>query len=209
MVANDTRFQYTGPAVTQEGVHCDGANYGTRLNPRSCDDALRQIDGDDRRVLTFGQRGLMPPAQQALPLRISSGDGQCVIDVVRHSRGPARDAATFPTIKEAAARVVHFCVNGGEVGSRGGSVGQIGLNGNLVVIVRKYDPVVVCGRKWKGFGDCKRVLDRLPVNTLPEVFGPPGMGNVNVMTPSIWNIGQCFPITSLRYIQLMIKRQVR
>lgn len=74
MVANDTRFQYTGPAVTQEGVHCDGANYGTRLNPRSCDDALRQIDGDDRRVLTFGQRGLMPPAQQALPLRISSGE---------------------------------------------------------------------------------------------------------------------------------------
>lgn len=74
MVSNDTRFQYTGPAVTQEGVQCDGASYGTRLDPRSCDDALRQIDGDDTGVLTFGQRGSMPPAQQTLPLRISSGE---------------------------------------------------------------------------------------------------------------------------------------
>ncbi|CAL8585087.1 hypothetical protein XPA_010665 [Xanthoria parietina] len=182
-------FQYTGPVIMQEGVRCDGANYGTRLDLQSCDDALRGLDGDDTRTLTFGQRGVLPRAQQTLPFRRSSGDGRCVIDVVHSSRGPARDAATSLMIKEAAARVVHFCVNGGQGTSRGGYVGHIGLNGNLVVIVRKYEPNVQCGRRWNGFGDCKQVLDRLPVYTLPEVFGPPGMMGVNVMTPSIWNLG--------------------
>ena len=55
-----------------------------------------------------------------------TGDGRCVIDVVHSSRGPARDAATSLMIKDAAARVVHFCVNGGQGTSRGGYVGHIG-----------------------------------------------------------------------------------
>lgn len=74
-----------------------------------------------------------------------------------------------------------------------------------MVIVRKYEPNVQCGRRWNGSGDCKQVLDRLSVNTLPEVFGPPGMMGVNVITPSIWNLGQWFPFASLPTVKLVVK----
>lgn len=70
---NDLRFQYTGPADAQAEVQCDGANYGTSLDAWSCGNALLQIDRDDTRPVTFGQRGSVPPAQQTLPLRTSSG----------------------------------------------------------------------------------------------------------------------------------------
>ena len=74
MVTNDLRFQYTGPAFAQEEVQCDGANYGTNLDARSCGDALRHIDHYDTRPTTFGQRGSVPPSEQPLPLRRSSGE---------------------------------------------------------------------------------------------------------------------------------------
>ncbi|KAL8673517.1 MAG: hypothetical protein Q9168_002075 [Polycauliona sp. 1 TL-2023] len=152
-VAGDLRFQYTGPATVQEGVHCDGEIYGTELDLQSCNNALLRFNGDDTRLFTFGQRGFIPPAQQPLPLRRSSsessafpldqkvvrrqgcwvkiltrhtGDGRCVIDVVRQLNSPARDTASFQAIKEAAARVISFCVNMPETHSYGGSVGPIG-----------------------------------------------------------------------------------
>ena len=73
-VMDDPRFQYTGPAVAQAEVQCDGANYGTGLDAGSCGNALLQIDRDNTSPVTFGQRGSVPPAQQTLPLRISSGE---------------------------------------------------------------------------------------------------------------------------------------
>ncbi|KAL8821128.1 MAG: hypothetical protein Q9223_000783 [Gallowayella weberi] len=167
-VANDLRFQYTGPASDKEEPECNGTAYGVDLNLASCYDALRQIDNRDLRSVTFAQRGSLPRAQQPLPLRASSSDGQCVIDIVRHPRGPDRDAATFAAISEAAGRVIGKCMlDPHRAVNRGGSVGRIGRDGNLVVIV----------------------LDRLAVSTVPEVFGPPGTSGVDVITPSYRNLG--------------------
>ncbi|KAL8799662.1 MAG: hypothetical protein Q9182_005732 [Xanthomendoza sp. 2 TL-2023] len=126
-VANDLRFQYTGPASAQEEVQCNGAAYGVYLNLASCYDALRQIDRRDLRPVTFAQRGSLPHAQQPLPLRISSGDGKCVIDIVRPSRGPDRDRANFAAIGEATMKVIGACMDPRQGISRGGSVGRIGL----------------------------------------------------------------------------------
>ncbi|KAL8809333.1 MAG: hypothetical protein Q9200_003503 [Gallowayella weberi] len=196
-VANDLRFQYTGPASDKEEPECNGTAYGVDLNLASCYDALRQIDNRDLRSVTFAQRGSLPRAQQPLPLRASSSDGQCVIDIVRHPRGPDRDAATFAAISEAAGRVIGKCMlDPHRAVNRGGSVGRIGRDGNLVVIVREYSPRVVCGREWKGPGDCKQVLDRLAVSTVPEVFGPPGTSGVDVITPSYRNLGEYAPLAS-------------
>ncbi|KAL8952126.1 MAG: hypothetical protein Q9222_001938 [Ikaeria aurantiellina] len=65
--------QYTGPLNAQKVVMCDGANFGTGLDLLSCQDALKQLDKGHGKMMSFAQRGTSPRANQALPMRTSSG----------------------------------------------------------------------------------------------------------------------------------------
>ena len=85
-ITGDPRFQYTGPATVQEGVQCDGDMYGTQLDLQSCNNALLRFNGDDTRLLTFGQRGFIPPPQQPLPLRRSSSESSALTCLESHVR---------------------------------------------------------------------------------------------------------------------------
>ncbi|KAL9016015.1 MAG: hypothetical protein Q9185_006610 [Variospora sp. 1 TL-2023] len=59
----------------------------------------------------------------------------------------------------------------------------VGQQGTLVVIVRKYEPKVMCGGQWAGKGDCTSTLDTLFVDTVPRTFGPQGQPGIAVSTP--------------------------
>ncbi|KAL8924225.1 MAG: hypothetical protein Q9208_004189 [Pyrenodesmia sp. 3 TL-2023] len=177
---------YTGPLNAQKRPMCNGANFGTQMNLKSCFDALQQLDAGSPLVRSFGQRGTAPRGQVLLPMRESSGDGRCVIDVVQRAYTETLDYATFGQIREAATSVIQMCMDGRAVNDRGGFVGQVGLHGTLIVIVRKYDPQVACSGQWRGKGDCGPVLDKWSVNTAPQTFGPSRQQGLGGKTPSIW-----------------------
>ena len=53
----------------------------------------------------------------------------------------------------------------------------IGSEGRLAVVVRKYTPHVACGDKFPQSGHprpCQVTLNRLPVSSIPMIFGPKG-----------------------------------
>ncbi|KAL8749643.1 MAG: hypothetical protein Q9184_006728 [Pyrenodesmia sp. 2 TL-2023] len=174
---SDLAYEYTGPLNAQKEPMCNGANFGTQLNLQSCLDALRQLDVGSPLIRSFGQRGTTPTGQVLLPMRSSSGDGRCAIDVVRRADTKTLDYASFAQIQVAASTIMQMCIDGRGINDRGGFVGQV---------VRKYDPQVACTGPWRGKGDCSPVLDKWSVNTAPQTFGPAGQPGLGAKTPSIW-----------------------
>ncbi|KAL8708078.1 MAG: hypothetical protein Q9220_007010 [cf. Caloplaca sp. 1 TL-2023] len=155
---------------------------------------LRTIYGS--RINNFMQRPVLMPIrdQKATPLRTSSNDGTCVLDVVLENNGATYDHATFAEIGKAAAQLVDTCAGPDpfhhrQSGPVGGFIGKVGLQGNLVIILRQYYPRVVCGKQWKGFGDCKPVMDKMQANNFRDSFGLPGEKGVNVITPAFFKGG--------------------
>ena len=70
----DPSTQYAAPLNAKNIAMCDGANFGTRLDLRSCDTALKQLEKGSARDVSFGQRGSFPKAVQPLPMRTSGGE---------------------------------------------------------------------------------------------------------------------------------------
>ncbi|KAI4118674.1 MAG: hypothetical protein LQ345_001329 [Seirophora villosa] len=144
---------YTGPLNAQWSALCDGANFGTGLNLRSCVDAVQQLDRESTQVLSFAPREWTPKAKHLLPMRSSSGeprrgaitssadiiddggasrllmlagDGRCVIDVVSATKKSPPYYASTRMIWDAAMKVIQTCVDGRGVNDRGGYIGQVG-----------------------------------------------------------------------------------
>ncbi|KAL9013397.1 MAG: hypothetical protein Q9173_001904 [Seirophora scorigena] len=115
----DSPSAYTGPLDAQKSVLCDGANFGTGLNLRSCVDAVQQLNRESTQILSFGPREVTPKAKYLLPMRSSSGDGRCVIDVVSGTRNSPRDYASVRMIRDAATEIIQTCVDGRDVNDRG------------------------------------------------------------------------------------------
>lgn len=65
----------------------------------------------------------------------------------------------------------------------------IGRRGNLIVVVRKYEPYVVCGSAWGSANPqsvCRDTLDDMITDETPSVFGSDGGQGVNWLVP--WDI---------------------
>ncbi|KAL8904287.1 MAG: hypothetical protein Q9171_007103 [Xanthocarpia ochracea] len=195
-------FQYTAPLDADQEVKCS-EEYGIDVDPTSCFDAWQRFRWQDERVFTFGQRGLTPKPQQILPMRISSRDGRCAIDIVHGYNALTSDIATFEDIRQAATKAMEGCVENPRPGSgepftrRGGYVGGVGNDGNLIVVVRKYEPNVICGLPWRSTHACKPILDKMYVTTVEERFGLPGEGQVSTLLPSLWRSGQFYEMVDV------------
>ncbi|KAI4184834.1 MAG: hypothetical protein LQ348_004485 [Seirophora lacunosa] len=195
---------------------CDGANFGTGLNLRSCADAVQQLNRESTQILSFAPREWTPKAKYILPMRSSSGkprrgaitssatiigdgwasrllmlagDGRCVIDVVSAANNSPPYYASVRMVRDAAMEIIQTCVDGRGVNDRGGFVGQVGIRGTLVVIVRKYEPMVGCGKQPIGQNKCRLVLDSLPADRVPHTYGPEATKGIAVHTPSLWTAG--------------------
>ncbi|KAI4095760.1 MAG: hypothetical protein LQ344_001477 [Seirophora lacunosa] len=185
----DSPSAYTGPLNAQKSVLCDGANFGTGLNLRSCVDAVQQLNRESTQILSFAPREWTPRAKYILPMRSSSGDGRCVIDVVSAANNSPPYYASVRMVRDAAMEIIQKCVDGRGVNDRGGFVGQVGIRGTLVVIVRKYEPMVGCGKQPIGQNKCRLVLDSLPADRVPHTYGPEATKGIAVHTPSLWTAG--------------------
>lgn len=237
----DSPSAYTGPLNAQKSVLCDGANFGTGLNLRSCVDAVQQLNRESTQILSFAPREWTPRAKYILPMRSSSGkprrgaitssatiigdgwasrllmlagDGRCVIDVVSAANNSPPYYASVRMVRDAAMEIIQKCVDGRGVNDRGGFVGQVGMcphdlpdtsdsasmhitytnvglgiRGTLVVIVRKYEPMVGCGKQPIGQNKCRLVLDSLPADRVPHTYGPEATKGIAVHTPSLWTAG--------------------
>ncbi|KAF6219098.1 hypothetical protein HO133_004923 [Letharia lupina] len=180
----DLPFRYDLPAVTSAAPQCNGTLYGTNLDRHSCFDAWQNLGSIPERV-SWGPRGPGHNFQYRLPYRWSSDDGQCVIDITNYQAHNS-DFASLLEISHAADQVLKKCIDPLGGPAEGGFVANVGKNGRLIVVIRKYTPDVVCGQ---GFQvpdyppPCLDTLSALPVSTQSVSFGRKGLPGVQWPLP--------------------------
>lgn len=166
--------------LTARQISCNGQRYGRNLNVHSCLQVWHAMSSEVR-PKTFGERGT-GTYDAPLPFRYLSHDGLCAIDV-SHVAGIDFDTITPIDLKEAADALIAVCVAG--LPSIGGIATGLGVNQGLLMRVVPYRPNVYCGPKDTGppWVTCRHIIDSIPANNQPQVFGPAGWDNTTVSIP--------------------------
>lgn len=148
---------------------CNGRLYGRNLNLASCQQIIRVMSSDTT-LRTFGERGT-GDYDAPLPFRYLSHDGLCAIDL-SHTAGFNFDTVTPAALREAAHLVVNVCVDAHP--NQGGVITGLGTEKRLSIRVVPYRPSVNCGPDGSGppWMTCRDILDVMPANNKPQIFGP-------------------------------------
>ncbi|KAM0805193.1 hypothetical protein BDR22DRAFT_884739 [Usnea florida] len=165
-------FGHDLPIESTQVLRCNSHSYGTDLNRGSCHDAWVNL-GRTPDTVRWGPRVSAQSAPYRLPYRWSSDDGACVIEIISVKPSDS-DVASRLDISRAAERVLDKCVDDPALPAIGGWIKNIGNQGRLAVVVRKYTPHVACGTYFPTVGfplPCQVTLSRLPVSTIAMIFG--------------------------------------
>ncbi|MCJ1456391.1 hypothetical protein MMC28_006752 [Mycoblastus sanguinarius] len=161
-------------------IACNGKLHGKNLNLASCVAAYNTIDAQTV-IKTFGERG-HGEWDINLPFRFQSSDGLCAIDV-SHKTDIFWDHARPADLKEIAKLLIDICVRGDP--NLGGVATNVGENGALTIRITPYRPNVHCNTAKPGppFQSCRNILDEVPVDGTPRVFGPRDHPDTTVVLP--------------------------
>lgn len=114
-------------------------------------------------------------------------DGSCVIDIF-HKGGTISDTGNFSQIRDATFAILAECVQESQTWS-GGYARYLGDLKNLVVVVSKFMPSVTCGGTVRPLPSVRQaLLDTIPTQWTPEIFGRPGDSGVGVVVPKTFSI---------------------
>ncbi|KAL8646872.1 MAG: hypothetical protein Q9210_005884 [Variospora velana] len=138
----------------------------SHLDPRSCEEAIRQIPDTDNPLRSANSRYFK------LPQRISSSDGKCVVYV-----GPTTglEIITGKRLRFLATRVVGHCIV-----ARGyaGRIHEKGQSGTFFVSVKQYDPGdIYCADRSPdpAPSDCGAALEDVPFESPSRRFFSEGV----------------------------------
>lgn len=168
-------------------VRCDGNSFGGGLKFDSCMDAIgRMAISTTQR--SFGQRGT-GDFDVNLPFRMQSGDGTCVVDVVKATTVTSARASTHD-IRVAATKAIFQCVEEG--GNIGGSALGVGIDSQIGIVVKAYQPKAEClGQEPEG-GDkfaCYKYLQTMNASMALTKFGPKGVVGIDTPVPLLNRVG--------------------
>lgn len=114
-------------------------------------------------------------------------DGSCVIDIF-HRGGTISDTGNMSQIRDAAFAIFAECVQKSQTWS-GGYARDLGDLKNLVVVDSKFMPSVTCGGTVRPLPFVRQaLLDTIPTQWTPEIFGRPGGSGVDVVVPKTFSI---------------------
>ena len=150
---------------------CSDRRHGRNLDSASCVEALRQIDASSTVEQTYGER-YTGPYDVKLPKRYTSSNGLCAIEPrLGIRRSSAR--ASLQEVASAARYGINRCVN--TLPSRGGTVGDIGGDNGLVIIIMKLSLHTQCSGTVAPslLSSCQNLLDVMPASLDYETWGPP------------------------------------
>lgn len=206
-------------------IRCNGAQYGYELRRDSCIDAIDRTDLANYQQ-SFGQRGTgtfdinLPYRMQSGHYFISwtliyidvliraTGDGTCIIDVIKGRSVPsARASAT--DVRVAANRVIAECVRDGHgvggsatgigkllppacSGAGGANVLYVGVDAKIGIVVQAYQPRVECLVLVPYGGDrkaCAIILQTMNASMPTVTFGPKGAPGVATSVPMMYRAG--------------------
>lgn len=160
-----------------ETPKCMGPRYGYDLERQSCLDALLSIAPDSTTRHTYGAR-TRGNFEVQLPYRFLSTDGLCAIDIEVVS-GKSSDVSDWAEISEKAQQLVDRCVllvpNFRH--TMGGSIRNVGSDGNLIIVLRSYVADVTC-RSYPPYldgGRCSNLLGTIPVGRKGVEFSRTGI----------------------------------
>ena len=130
---------------------------------------------------TFGERGT-GTFDAPLPFRYLSHDGRCAIDL-SHVPGEEFDTIAPNELKEAAESIIAICIFGEP--NIGGIATGLGVNKGLIMRIVPYRPSVYCGQKGSAppWITCRHILDNMPANNEPQIWGPKAWENTTVPIP--------------------------
>ncbi|KAL8888435.1 MAG: hypothetical protein Q9192_006177 [Flavoplaca navasiana] len=109
-------------------------------NPRSCEDAIRQIPSTNTPLRSRNTRYL------SVRNRFSSSDGTCAVDIDGYRNNPSFVYITGNHLRSLATQVLHKCVlaprgpEGMMVGQEGFIFGVDPFGGHFVVSLKRYNP---------------------------------------------------------------------
>ncbi|KAL8784957.1 MAG: hypothetical protein Q9195_008823 [Heterodermia aff. obscurata] len=157
-----------------------GQQYGRNLNIASCLQVYRAMSRSPD-PKTFGERGT-GTYDAPLPFRYLSHDGLCALDV-SHLAGLEFDTIAPSDLKEAAESLIVICVFGKP--NIGGVATGLGVNKGILLRIVPYRPSVYCGPPGTAppWITCRQVLDNIPANNEPQIWGPSDWENTTVGIP--------------------------
>ena len=166
-------------AKNEKTITC-GQQYGRNLNLMSCLQVFHRMSQDPG-PKTFGERG-SGTFDAPLPFRWLSHDGLCAVDL-SHVAGVEFDTIAPSDLKEAAESIIAICIYGRP--NLGGIATGLGVNKGLVIRIVPYRPSVYCGPQGTAppWITCRHVLDVIPANNEPQIFGPKAWENTTVAIP--------------------------
>ena len=169
----------TSILANEKKISC-GQQYGRNLNLESCLQVSRVMSSNPR-PKTFGERG-EGTFDAPLPFRYLSHDGRCAIDL-SHAQGVTFDTIAPSDLKEAAESIIAICIFGQP--NLGGIATGLGVNKGLLMRIVPYRPSVYCGPKGTAppWITCRHILDTIPANDEPQIWGPEAWENTTVPIP--------------------------
>ena len=169
----------TSTRITEKKISC-GPQYGRNLNIKSCIQ-VHSAMSSSADPKTFGERG-SGTFDAPLPFRYLSHDGLCAIDL-SHVAGVEFDTIAPNDLKIAAESIIAICIYGQP--NIGGIATGLGVNKGLLMRIVPYRPSVYCGPKGTAppWITCRHVLDAIPANNEPQIWGPRAWANTTVPIP--------------------------
>ena len=161
--------------------------YGSHMNPESCRNAIRQIPRSTS-PLTFGWRDT-GHFDVILPYIWVSEDGMCSVFVSADTTSKP-DTSSFAEIAEAADKVRRKCVENPSI-RQGGIIDELGRKKelNVVIVSRPYHVDCFYRPPTPLYTSCRGVLDSMPFDLEPRIFGPAGRYSLPFLIPS--SFGNC------------------